>query len=267
MVAATTGNATTHDRIRVLFAAGSMGGGGSERQMLNLLNHLDRSQFEPLLYLIYRTGEFLAEVPSDVPVTAFWDHHRYPRWNYPGRIHRLQVRHLQSILREQRVAVVYDRALLTTLVTAPATRRACIPRLSTIVADPGLDLQDGGGRFLAWKRRLLRRAYQQAERVITVSEDLRQRAIAYYRLDPQRTITINNPIDLQRAERLAVQGNPGFAPDRFHVVCAGRLQPQKGYPYLLQAVEELVHRRGRREVQVHLLGQGPQERELKRFVG
>jgi glycosyltransferase involved in cell wall biosynthesis len=253
-------------KIRVLCAAGSMGGGGSERQILNLLAHLDRSRFDPLLYLVYRVGELLPEVPADVPIIAFWDHHRYPRWNYPGRIHRMQVRHLHHVLRHQRIDVVYDRALLTTLVTGPATRRAAVPRLSTIVADPRRDLAEGGGRFLAWKRRMLRKAYQQAHRVIAVSENLRQQAIAYYRLDSQRTITINNPIDLDRVDRLGAQGNPAFAPDRFHVVCAGRLQPQKGYTFLLQAVDELVHRRDRTAIQVHLLGRGPQEDELKRFV-
>jgi glycosyltransferase involved in cell wall biosynthesis len=178
----------------------------------------------------------------------------------------MQVRHLHQVLRQQRIDVVYDRALLTTLVTGPATRRAAVPRLSTIVADPRRDLAEGGGRFLAWKRRMLRKAYQQAHRVIAVSENLRQQAVAYYRLDSQRTITINNPIDLDRVDRLGAETSPAFAPDRFHVVCAGRLQPQKGYTFLLQAVEELVHRRGRTTVQVHLLGQGPQEDELKQFV-
>lgn len=253
-------------KIRVLCAAGSMGGGGSERQMLNLLTHLDRSRFEPLLYLVYRTGELLAEVPQDVPIVAFWDHHRYPRWNYPGRIHGMHVRHLCQVLRQQQIDVVYDRALVTTLVTGPATRYAKLPRLSTIVADPRRDLEEGGGRFIFWKRRLLRRAYQQAWRVITVSEDLRQRAIAYYRLDPQRTVAVNNPIDLDRVARLAAQECPVFSPDRFHIVCAGRLQPQKGYTYLLEAIEELVHHRGHRAVEVHLLGQGPQEHLLKQFV-
>ncbi len=253
-------------KIRVLCASGSMGGGGSERQMLNLLTHLDRSRFEPLLYLVYRMGELLPEVPSDVPIVAFWDHHRHPRWNYPGRIHGMQVRHLHHVLRQQRIDVVYDRALVTTLLTGPAARYAKLPRLSTIVADPRWDLEEGGGRFIAWKRRLLRRAYQQAWRVISVSEDLRQRAIAYYQLDPQRTVTINNPIDLDRVDRLAAQACPEFSPDRFHVVCAGRLQPQKGYTYLLQAIDELVHQRGWTAIQVHLLGQGPQENQLKQFV-
>jgi glycosyltransferase involved in cell wall biosynthesis len=243
-----------------------MGGGGSERQILNLLARLDRSRFEPLLYLVYRMGELLPEVPSDVPIIAFWDHHRYPRWNYPGRIHRMQVRHLHQVLRQQRIDVVYDRALLTTLVTGPATRRAAVPRLSTIVSDPHRDLEASGGRFKVWKRRMLRKAYQQAQRVITVSEDLRQRAIAYYQLDPQRTITINNPIDIERADRCASREPIELAADRFHVICAGRLQYEKGYAFLLQAVDELVHRRGRKTVQVHLLGQGPQENELKRFV-
>jgi alkylated DNA nucleotide flippase Atl1 len=52
------------DRIRVLFAIGSLAGGGSERQIVNILRHIDRSKFEPHLYLVNRTGEFLSQVPE-----------------------------------------------------------------------------------------------------------------------------------------------------------------------------------------------------------
>ena len=83
---------TISDRIRVLFAIGSMGGGGAERQVTEYLRHLDRSRFTPYLYLMRREGSLLRRVPDDVPITAFWERQLPPRFNYPGRIHRMQVR-------------------------------------------------------------------------------------------------------------------------------------------------------------------------------
>ena len=48
-----------------------MDGGGSERQLLNLLKGLDRERFEPVLYLLYESGVLLEEVPEDIKRFAF----------------------------------------------------------------------------------------------------------------------------------------------------------------------------------------------------
>jgi glycosyltransferase involved in cell wall biosynthesis len=77
---------------------------------------------------------------------------------------------------------------------------------------------------------------------------------------------VPNPIDLDRIDRLAAAAPPAWKSGRFHVVSVGRFQEQKGYRYLLEAVEELVHRRRWANLQLHLLGQGPLENELRSFV-
>ena len=51
-----------------MLAVGGMHGGGTERQLVQILRHLDRDRFMPQLYLVYRTGPLLAEIPADVPV-------------------------------------------------------------------------------------------------------------------------------------------------------------------------------------------------------
>jgi len=178
----------------------------------------------------------------------------------------MQVRHLRNILQQQRVDVICERTLVTTLVAAPAAQQTGVPHISVVVADPRRDLELGAGRFAAVKRRLLRKAYLRADRVVAVSNDLRDKVIDFYALPPDRVVTIRNPIDLERADRLAAQGDPRFDPGRFHVVSAGRFQEQKGYVYLLDAVDELVNVRHRNHLMLHLLGQGPQEQMLRTIV-
>ena len=55
-------------RLKVMLAVGAMHGGGTERQMVQILRHLDRDRFAPQLYLVYRTGPLLSELPADIPV-------------------------------------------------------------------------------------------------------------------------------------------------------------------------------------------------------
>ena len=51
----------------------------------------------------------------------------------------------------------------------------------------------------------------------------------------------------------------------FQVICAGRLHPQKGHQFLLEAIEELVHRRGR-SLQLVVFGKGETEAQLRDYV-
>ena len=254
------------ERIRVLLAIGSMAGGGSERQIVGLLRHLDRSKFDPMLYLVYRSGELLPEVPSDIPIFAFWDDYRMPRINYPGRIHANQVRHLRTILRLQAVQVLYDRTLLMSLIAGPAAVRERVPRVSVVVADPKPDFAHQAGPFRWIKWRLLRAAYRNSAMVVALSDDLKRSVIDSYGLPPTRVVVSRNGIDLKRVDALAQDGDPAFGPDRFHMVSAGRLQEQKGFKYLIEAMDLLVHQRGQTQLLLHILGQGPLQAKLREMV-
>jgi glycosyltransferase involved in cell wall biosynthesis len=250
---------------RVLCVIGSMHGGGSERQTVGLLTHLDRNRFQPLLYTFYREGPLLDEVPEDVPIFSFWENRRTPRWYWPGRIHRMQVRHLAGVARNERVDLILDRTIHTTLIAAPASWRAGLPEIPVIVSHPQSDLRTVG-RFAGAKRRLLRHAYRRAARVVAVSSDLRHEAIRCYDLPEQQVVVVRNWIDPRRIDRLAGAPAPAFSSGLFHVIQVGRLQREKGQRILIEAVEELVLRRKRTALVAHLVGGGRDERLLKQLV-
>ena len=253
------------DSVRILCVIGSMDVGGAERQIVGLLNHLDRERFSPMLYTIYRQGPLLAEVPEDVPIFSFADGYEPPKCYWPGRLRGMQIRHLANTIRQQRINLVYDRGFLTTLIAGPAARRTKTPQISTIVNNPEDDLQTAG-TFVQIKKRLLRTAYRNATRVVTVSAELRDRSMAFYGLAPDRVAVAPNWIDIERIDRMANGDPPPFESDRFHVVVASRLASQKGQQFLVEAIHELTSRRGQKNVLVHLLGEGPDESALKRFV-
>lgn len=253
-------------KIRILFAIGSLGGGGAERVLLDQLARLDRDKFTPLLYLVSHSGSLLEELPKDVPVFAFASRNDTPRWNWPGRIHRQLVSDLASVIREQQVDLVFDHTFHMTLIAGPATRKTKTPRVSLIVCDPEQDLTNSESRFLFFKKRLLQQAYQSADTVISVSEGVRQAAITYYDLDPALVQTIYNPINLKRIDALYAQGDLRLDPDKFHIVSCGRLHPQKGFGFLLEAAEKLIYQNGLTDLRFHILGEGPSREELQREI-
>ena len=250
-------------RIRVLFVLGTMSVGGTERQVIEILRQLNRERFEPSLYLIYREGELLQQVPDDVRIFSYWDRHEYPRLNYPGRILRSQARDIRSTMEEQEIDLVYDRTSNVTLITSLATRRARAKRVSVVVADPRQEIVANHARFGVAKRYLLGRAYQTADRVVAVSEGVRSGLLEFFRLPPERVTTCYNVFDIPHLEALAGEACAEFGDDRFHVVAVGRLQREKGQSYLVDAFDELVNRRGHRQSLLWLVGNGPDEATLR----
>jgi glycosyltransferase involved in cell wall biosynthesis len=257
-------------KIRVLLAIDEMSGGGSQRQMIGILQRLDRRRFEPHLYLVSPMGELLSEVPCDVPTHIFAQRCGRRRWWFPGQWFAARIRDLANLLLEQQIDVVYDRTYHMTLVTAGATRRVPTPRVSVIVADPARDFEGNAEWFRFIKRPMLRRAYQTADRVVTVSEGLRKTSIAHYGLAPEKVLTLHNFFDIERIDRLMAEplpsGEARTGNDQFEIVAAGRLHPQKGFQYLLEAVHELVHKRSHYQLRLRILGDGPLRGALEKYV-
>ena len=251
-----------------MLCTSSMEGGGSEKQLLHLLQKLDRSRFSLSLYMFYASGSLLSEVPDDVPITAYWSDHQPPRWNWPGRIHRHQIRHLANTLTEQKIDVVYDRLFHMTMVTGPATKRARVRRVSTIVSPPEFDVVRSEKRWLRWKKESLRRSYQNADALLAVGSGTADSASAFYGVPRDRFQVASSPVDVARIDHdgsLAWEGIP-LRSDRKQIVAIGRLSDEKGHRFLIQAVAQY-----QREalldfappVDLHLVGDGVLRRELQ----
>ena len=259
--------------LRVLFAIGEMAGGGSQRQLVGIMQRLDCARFVPHLYLVSPGGELLGEVPPDIPVDVFASRWRPPLWRFPGQAHFARIADLARVIRERQIDVVYDRTYHMTLTAAGAVRRAKrfapVARVSVIVTDPKQDFETNNERFRSIKRMLLRRAYHSADRVVAVSEGVREAAIHHYGLPPEQVVTLYNFFDIERIDRQmhgALPPQEQKQSGRFEVVAAGRLHPQKGFIDLLSAIRLLVQDRGLLQLRVRILGTGPLEPELRQFI-
>lgn len=256
------------NRIRVLLCSSSMDGGGSEKQLLNLLKGLDRERFEPVLYLLYESGVLLDEVPEDIKRFAFWSENSIPRWNWPGRIHSLQVQHLAKLLRREQIDVVYDRLFHMTLITGPATERTQTPRLSTIVSPPQFDLVRSEKRWLTMKKIALRRAYSTATALVSVGAGTADNAAKYYKIPRDAFQVMLSPIDIDRidSESLMAWTGPALRQNRKQIISIGRLSDEKGHRYLIKAFAkymDAVKMDQAPAADLHVVGDGVLRKELQ----
>ncbi|MEK6258961.1 MAG: glycosyltransferase [Planctomycetota bacterium] len=256
-------------RLRILFVIGNMGGGGAERQVVEILKHLDRARFEPILYAGSRSGELLDEVPPDVPIHSFWEDFLRSwrsRWHRVFRtVSHVRWRHLARLLADERIDLVYDRTFHATVDAAVACWWRPTPRVSCCVCDPESDLKLYARRMPLFARRFSRWAFSSASIVLANSEGLRRRLVEFHSLPESHVRTHYNLVDFERLDNLSAEFVPDVPRDPFLIVTGGRLDPLKGQRFLLDAVRILVNERGR-SVRLVVLGQGPLRNELLQFI-
>ena len=106
---------------------------------------------------------------------------------------------------------------------------------------------------------LERRAAHWCHRLVTVSLFHRQWALDLGIGDPERVVAISNGISAARLAQSrsseAVRKELGIAPGAVVVMVPGRLAPQKGLEYLVEAFALLI-RRGQRDVVLVIVGDG-----------
>lgn len=138
-----------------------------------------------------------------------------------------------------------------------AAKLLSVPQLLTII---GGDIYDPSKKSSPHRHAFLRQAnrflIRSADEVVAISSDTRKRAEEHYGID--RYIHVVNygfhPPDSDAVEEVALPGGE----DRFRLVAVGRLVSRKGFDHLIHALAELP-----REVELHLVGDGPLEAELR----
>jgi glycosyltransferase involved in cell wall biosynthesis len=236
-----------------------MEGGGSERQMALLIRNLDRSRFAPELYLQRRTGPHLHSIPNDVPIHSF-DEQKKTTWlNWPGRIRGQQIRHLRQTIQHNHFDLVFDRALHMTQLTGPATAGLNVARISTVVASPIDDFEFYEKRFRWIKRKLLAKAYLEADRVLAVSHSIAREMQGYYHVPSDRVTVLYSPIDQEQILAASTENIADYTdiPNaELRVLCLGRITEVKRQQDVYDAAKYLIQEKQRR-IQIDFVGDGP----------
>jgi glycosyltransferase involved in cell wall biosynthesis len=106
------------------------------------------------------------------------------------------------------------------------------------------------------------------ERVICVSEDLRERCLACG-VPEDRCVLLHNAVDTREfTRRLGVadaKGQLGIPPNRFVIGAIGRLSEEKGFHVLIQAVDRLLG--AGLDVELLIAGDGDQRPHLEDLIG
>jgi glycosyltransferase involved in cell wall biosynthesis len=239
-------------RKRVVFVINSLGDGGAERVLGNLLTHAEARLSEVKLDLV-----LLDAGPERRSMPPYVEKHAL---NCRGAM-GASVIGLARTLHALRPDVVVSFLVRANVAAITAARLFGIPcvisermHLSRHLNGKYRGLALAAARALPWL------AYRFADRIIAVSEGVREDLVQSFAARPAATRRIYNPYDLARIEADGHATAPMTLPDSF-IVSAGRLVPSKNFAQLIEAYlasslkDALV-----------ILGEGPERGRLEAIV-
>jgi glycosyltransferase involved in cell wall biosynthesis len=106
------------------------------------------------------------------------------------------------------------------------------------------------------------------DRFIAVSDEVRETLAKMVGVGRDKIAVIHSGVDLSEPDRPisleSLYANLGLAPDETIVTCVGRLVPNKGQRFLIEATNEVIRRHP--EVRLLLVGAGPSREALTKLV-
>src|SRR5690625_3328994 len=214
--------------------------GGAARTMMNIVNHLDREKFEPILVTLDFTFDYEQYVHDDVRFIKL-DTKRLRSFDYEQYVHddvrfiKLDTKRLRSaimplakLIRQEQPDIVFSTipnyntiAILATLLSR--TKTNIIVREAAYL----------GGSFKEnLKLRCYELLYRFANKVIALSNGVKENLISRYHVKRDLIEVIYNPVDIQYIEAsmkepLAEPYEAIYTSSEKVIVTAGRLVKEK----------------------------------------
>lgn len=249
----------------LLFFMPDLNGGGAEKALIELLKLIDYTKYKVDLFLEFKSGPYISEVPKQVNVM-----HIYGTRKFYHRVCRklLKLLHLNNtyhrLFTKRRIRKIvkprYDAIISFLEGKALKNHISVIERTNNNITWVHCDLQN-----MHWtlKEYAIKEAeeysfYKEMNQIIFVSENAQIALNNIYKLDKSKQIVIHNPIN--REEIITLANSQTITKRKFTLCTVGRLTQAKGYDRLLRVTKRLVDEGY--DFDVWILGDGELKCEL-----
>ena len=231
--------------IRVLEFATRFEIGGSEGQLVRLLERLDRTRFEPHAACLRRTGALVAPLEAaGIPISEYRCPHLY------GLTALVQQRRFAGALHRDHIDVVHALGFYTNVFAIPAARMAHVP---VVIGS----IREQSDQWTTAQSAVNRAALALADCVVVNAVSVHDELVAHG-FTPHKVRVIRNGVDV---ERFSLPRKPGGLreelgwPPGTPIVCVvSRVNPKKGIEEFLEAARSVSA--ASRDVRFLIVGDG-----------
>jgi len=249
---------------KVLFLSYDLKDGGSPQVLSNILNHLNRDLFDPVLVTYSKARVF--------PIPEGITEHILHVEGGGSLFQKLKANltamlRLRRVLREERPEIAIGMGGMTNwgLILAAKTARL---ETAVIIGEHGTDaLKYRKDRMSSLIICLLNKfLYPLADRIVAVSEGVREYLLRELKLPERKIVLIHNPVDIQKIQRLSQEqvDDPWLRDrDKPVVLWVGRIAAIKGLEHLICAFESVLKQVDARLI---IVGEGSEQSAIENLV-
>lgn len=247
----------TTQRAYVAHVVLSLRPGGLERVVLQLVERMDRTRFEPIVVALQERGELAAELQElDVPL------HVFPRQR---GLDAQVLQKVANLFEQQRIDLVHTHNpsphVYGSFAASIARQRQSV-RMAVVHTKHGRNHPDDERRVM-----VNRIASAFSDRIVAVSDDVRRVALEVEHIEPHQLVMIRNGVDTTKVcprDGFLARQKLGIPNDVFHIGCVARLSEEKDHVTLLEAMSILRARVP--QAHLTLVGDGGLRTELERHA-
>jgi sugar transferase (PEP-CTERM/EpsH1 system associated) len=219
-------------RVRVMQITHDLALGGLQRVVLNICNTIDRERFEVSVLCLRGLGMFAPEIEKGGTKVML-----VPQ--VQGRADYFCFVKVARILRDERIDVIHTH---NTQPFLDGTMGAMISGVRTVVHTDHSRLFPDKRRYMLMERVMAQYAFK----VVGVSQDTSRNLERYERIPRSKIVTIVNGIDeslfAAETDGAGMRNELGIGSRGPVIGFCGRLEPQKGVCYLLEALPQVLKR-------------------------
>lgn len=232
--------------IKIVFFIYRMGGGGAARTMLNIINHLDREKFEPVLVTLDFTYDYEENVKNDVKFIKL-----------PTKRLRQSIVPLSKLIKELKPDILFSTVSTYNVIAILAKLLSRTPT-KLVIREAALLGQTRKERA---KLKVIGLTYKCADKIISLSEGVKRNLIERYDAAENKIQVIYNPVDIDDIEKQMTENiSLPTAANHKTIITAGRLVKEKDQATLIKAFN-IVQKN--LPIELIILGEGAEEAELK----
>ena len=242
--------------IKMLFHIDTLVGGGAEKVLCNLVNHMDQSKFDITIQTVFPddADKYLVDgihykyiYPSD---NSFY-RNLYRAEAVMGLVYPL---HMKD---DYDIEVAYLEFGPTKVIASSTNKKA--KKIAWVHCDFDIAIKDKEDFIHKAKKQ-----YQQFDKIACVSEKCKESFVSMFGNDPE-VVVIHNVIDDQEILEKAEQPLPDIAEKRMFTLCTvGRLSAPKNYIRLLRTVKRLYGEG--HDFNLWMVGDGEQRELIEEYI-
>lgn len=243
---------------RILFLIPTLGGGGAERVLVNLVNGMDKRKYDITVQTLFKAGVFSAYLNENV-------HFIEGRMKqFPGNILLMKLFQPTTLFKffiKERYDVLVSYLEGASARILSGCKEQSVRKLSWIHV---VHKNEADTYYSFRSKEEATRCYEAFDRMIYVSQDVMSDFTSYYP-SLKKNIVVYNTNNDDLIKRMASEPIDDVSlSDEFNIVSVGRLIPMKGFDRLIEAHHRLKQEGIKNHI--YILGTGDLREELEKQI-